>query len=177
MNYGAQHVVALVDCHPDMFDAVPVPRNNEEDDGSDNDKVLMDHTRKGTSDDVERPTPFDLSMQLMQTCMEQTIEQTVIRKVWKRNCVGVLLYNTKKNRRGPHKNGEQNDHNDGEDQMDKEEEEEDDDDKMDDEVMMMTTTTTKAVMMKWITLHRKQRSIDLLISNHLVSYNIKRYGP
>jgi len=90
---GAQHVIALIDCHPDMF---------------------------------QSPNPFDWSLKLVLNLLQQTIEQTAIRKTGKRNSVGILLYNTRSGRDNDQKgNTDIGNDNHGED--------EDDDDKMDDE--------------------------------------------
>ena len=79
--------------------------------------------------------PIRWSIQLMQTLLQQTIEQTVIRKTGKRNGVGLLLYNTK-TKRGDHPkkcgqdiNKETDDDGDDDDKMD----DDDDDDRMDDD--------------------------------------------
>ena len=79
----------------------------------------------GTSADHEPTSGIDLSIKLVQTLLQQTIEQTVIRKTGKRNGVGLLLYNTKTTREN---NGGKNENADNEDN-----ESDDDDDKMDDD--------------------------------------------
>lgn len=100
--YGAQHVIALVDCHPDMF-------------------------QKIDDDDEPATTPINLSIKLIQTLLQQTIEQTVIRKTGKRNGVGMLLYNVKRIQKDDGKKGGRNTDSDSDSSTD------DDDDKMDDE--------------------------------------------
>lgn len=112
MNFGAQHVIALIDCHPDMFvQCATIDKNNDDNNNDDN------HHHHTTT------TPFDMSLQLILTLMQQTIEQTVIRKTGKRNGVGLFLYNTRLDRRT--RNNERNQVN--------EDDVVDDDDKMDDE--------------------------------------------
>lgn len=108
--YGAQHVIALVDCHPDMF-------------------------QKGKNDDHEPTDGIELSIKLVQTLLQQTIEQTVIRKTGKRNGVGLLLYNTKTKQDsndGKDSGGNSGDSTDDDDD-DKMDDEDDDDEEMDDE--------------------------------------------
>lgn len=117
--FGAQHVIALVDCHPDMFQKG---------------KVAGDVDDEGH----KRMTGIELSLKLVQTLLQQTIEQTVIRKTGKRNGVGLLLYNTKTTRdKNRNKNGrksdEDSDENTDDDDDDKMDDEDDDDEEMDDE--------------------------------------------
>eukprot|EP00537_Pseudo-nitzschia_pungens_P013005 CAMPEP_0172392606 /NCGR_PEP_ID=MMETSP1061-20121228/8689_1 /TAXON_ID=37318 /ORGANISM="Pseudo-nitzschia pungens, Strain cf. pungens" /LENGTH=795 /DNA_ID=CAMNT_0013123477 /DNA_START=161 /DNA_END=2548 /DNA_ORIENTATION=- len=99
IQYGAHHVIALVDCHPDMFEK-----------------------RKSTTDEnyekVPEAAPVELSIKVIQTFLQLTIEQTVIRKTGKRNGVGLLLYNTACNKTRT---------------VDETNDDDDDDDKMDDE--------------------------------------------
>jgi Ku70/Ku80 N-terminal alpha/beta domain len=117
-NFGAQHVIALIDCHPDMFVAAT---NATEAAGAGKPNAARVKDGGGIEGIC---TPFDMSLQLIKILMQQTIEQTVIRKTGKRNGVGLFLYNTNPTRkRGK---GHQQQHQDEEDPVD-------DDDKMDDE--------------------------------------------
>ncbi|KAG7369125.1 Ku70/Ku80 beta-barrel domain containing protein [Nitzschia inconspicua] len=121
-NFGAQHVVALVDCHPDMFVPVlPRPKEEEDSDDDDGDTKWWSSSKRQT----QPATPFDLSIQTLQKLVETVIETTVIRKTGKRDGVGILLYNTKPQKRGRH------DEADEEDDKMEEKEDVDDDDKMD----------------------------------------------
>jgi hypothetical protein len=122
LMFGAQHVVALVDCHPDMFVEVP-PRPKEDDEGSDNDNIDTVPSCSKVSKNIDPATPFELSLRTMQKLVETIIEETVTRKTGKRDAVGILLYNTK-----PQKNGKRQRDNGEENKLD-----DDDDDKMDDE--------------------------------------------
>ncbi len=103
-------MIALVDCHPAMF-------------------------QNGASVDHEPTSGVDLSIKLVQTLLQQTIEQTVIRKTGKRNGVGLLLYNTKPTRENndEQKDSAVNDENESDDDDDKMDDEDDDDEEMDDE--------------------------------------------
>ena len=117
--FGAQHVIALVDCHPDMFQKRNIASDVDEEDN-------------------KSMTGIELSIKLIQTLLQQTIEQTVIRKTGKRNGVGLLLYNTKtirdKNRNKDGRNSDDdNDDNTDDDDDDKMDDEDDDDEEMDDE--------------------------------------------
>jgi len=78
---------------------------------------------KGSDDKNQSVSAIDLSLKLVQTLLQQTIEQTVIRKTGKRNGVGLLLYNTKTIREDDNKK----------DVIDGADNDSDDDDKMDDE--------------------------------------------
>jgi hypothetical protein len=82
------------------------------------------------------PNPFDWSLKIVLELLQQTIEQTVVRKTGKRNRIGLLLYNTKSGRddndndqRGNNETTGNN--NNGKDEED--DDDDDDDDKMDDE--------------------------------------------
>jgi hypothetical protein len=90
-------------------------------------------------DDEIESSAIQLSIKLVQTLLQQTIEQTVIRKTGKRNGVGLLLYNTKSRSHdhakkfNEYSDGESGDNvDDDDDQMD-DEDDDDDDDQMDDE--------------------------------------------
>ncbi|KAL3919687.1 MAG: hypothetical protein SGILL_003632 [Bacillariaceae sp.] len=101
--WGAQHIVALVDCHPSMFHPVPASSQDHEDDEN-----------NGIPAKVPSSTPFELSMQTVSKLVETVIENTVTRKMGKRDGVGILLYDTSPQT-----------------QTKKKEEKDDDDDKMD----------------------------------------------
>jgi hypothetical protein len=81
----------------------------------------------------QSPNPFDWSLKIVLELLQQTIEQTVVRKTGKRNRVGLLLYNTKSGRDDNDQKGnnETGNNNNGEDEDD--DDDDDDDDKMDDE--------------------------------------------
>ena len=109
-------MIALVDCHPDMFK---------------NGMVLNDD---GRHDDDKEVAPIDLSIKLVQTLLQQTIEQTVIRKSGKRNGVGLLLYNTKSRRHDDGKKERENSiQSSDDDTVYDDDKMDDDDDKMDDD--------------------------------------------
>eukprot|EP00536_Pseudo-nitzschia_multiseries_P005700 jgi/Psemu1/13220/gm1.13220_g len=110
-QYGAHHVIALVDCHPDMFE-------------KGESRIRVDETDDNIPKGAPAPAPVELSIKLVQTLLQLTIEQTVIRKTGKRNGVGLLLYNTKMVCDKISPLDETNDDDDDDD---------DDDDKMDDE--------------------------------------------
>lgn len=106
--FAAAHVVALVDCHPDMF--------------------------AKSSSTPPSPSPFDSSLFIMEILMQHTIEDTVVRKMGKRNGVGILLYNTKPIKPGSkEKNDEKSGTNGRGDNNKQKEAEDDDEDEMDDD--------------------------------------------
>lgn len=101
--FGAQHVIALIDCHPYMFQPVVVA-------------------------DSDIGCGFEWSLKVVLNLLQLTIEQTVKRKTGKRNRIGILLYNTKSVRNDdPKINGNISDRENPDKRDD------DDDDKMDDE--------------------------------------------
>ena len=84
--WGAQHIIALVDCHQDMFRPFPASSEDEMDEGNEDSPVKK----------REAPfsTPFQLSMKTVFKLVETVIENTITRKIGKRDGVGILLYNT-----------------------------------------------------------------------------------
>jgi hypothetical protein len=142
-NFGAQHVIALIDCHPDMFVRTTNNSSNnhhhfkkkdDHDDDVGNGGRQHSHIYS-VGDDHHRnsiTTPFDMSLELILILMQQTIEQTVIRKTGKRNGVGLILYNTRLDRRS-RKNDQHHQIKDGNVVDDEDDDDDDDDDKMDDE--------------------------------------------
>lgn len=120
-NFGAQHVIALVDCHPDMF-AVPDKKEADRQQIVDADCVVVPNH----DGDTTMTAPFYMSLLLIQTLMQQTIEQTVIRKSGKRNGVGLFLYNTNPKRKS--RDGQNHGNDDDIDDDDKMDDEDDEDD-------------------------------------------------
>lgn len=114
-------MIALVDCHPDMFQKKTMSANKDDDDDDENNEPAT--------------TPIDLSIKLIQALLQQTIEQTVIRKTGKRNGIGLLLYNTKSKRGDDGEKGARYPGGDNDDNTDAnyDDDDDDDDDKMDDE--------------------------------------------
>ena len=101
------------------------PNNNDDDETDENNEAAA--------------TPIDLSIKLIQALLQQTIEQTVIRKTGKRNGIGLLLYNTKSKRGDDGEKGARNSGGDNDDNTDDNgdgdgDDDDDDDDKMDDEM-------------------------------------------
>jgi hypothetical protein len=128
LHFGGQHVIALIDCHPDMFVFVP-PRLKDEEDVNIEDKYLK-HDKEGKAE-----TPFDLSIRTMQKLVETVIEMTVTRKTGKRDGVGILLYNTRPQQKGRQQAVQDDettlgyqDNVDDDDKMDEHESDNDDDD-------------------------------------------------
>lgn len=130
-NFGAQHVIALIDCHPDMFVPVP-PRPKEDDNGK-----FDSEDEIGPSGKKEQSTPplppFDMSLRTIQSLVETLIETIVTRKTGKRDGVGILLYNTKpqvkkikKDKDNPFE--EKNDDIDDDDKMDENESDQEEED-------------------------------------------------
>ncbi len=162
--FGAQHVIALVDCHPDMFQK---GKNTAKVDG-DNDE------------DNETMTGIEMSLKLIQTLLQQTIEQTVIRKTGKRNGVGLLLYNTKTKRDSDTKegnNGGKSDEDtvDDDDKMDDEDDEDDMDEDTDDEKSAsspMETTVHRLLDLKPPGIRHVQTLRNLLLDKRRQTTNV-----
>jgi Ku70/Ku80 beta-barrel domain len=125
-NVAASHVIALVDCHPDMFKHI---------DSFSGSSQATDTSSPTPKSKIGEPkTPFDGSLFILEVLMQHTIEDTVILKTGKQNGVGVILYNTKPIRpTNPVGNHESHlndyDHDDDDDDDDDEEEENDGDKK------------------------------------------------
>jgi hypothetical protein len=124
LNFGAQHVIALVDCHPDMFVEVPSRSKSEGDDDNDEQDKIDSNFSSASQKEETAATPFVLSIQTLQKLVETVIETTVTRKTGKRDGVGILLYNTKPQKKGKHVDDDNMVKDDSEDVVD-------DDDKMD----------------------------------------------
>ena len=79
-------------------------------------------------------SPVSLALELSLVVLKQFIRDTVTFKIGKRNGIGILLYNTKKDRdHQDKKESESNDYKEHDDDDDDDEEEDDDDDDDDDD--------------------------------------------
>jgi len=158
--FGAQHVIALVDCHPDMFQKGKIKAEVDEND----------------NEGSKPMTGIELSLKLIQTLLQQTIEQTVIRKTGKRNGVGLLLYNTKTKRDNDTKDGKSDDDTvDDDDKMDDEDDDEEMDEDTDDEKSTeppMETTVHRLLDLKPPGIRHVQTLRNLLLDKRRQTTNV-----
>ena len=113
---GAEHLLVLLDCSPDMFvPSVPIKSKHkrhfeyEEEEEDDDDVSMQDDETNGNNIDSQKSgnsnkklmSPVDAVITSLQELVRQTVRNSVISKSGKRNGFGLTLFGTKKRSRLP----------------------------------------------------------------------------